>query len=224
MFAGRPIIGLIGGIGAGKSHVARLFEAAGCCRIASDEMVRAAYTHPDVKRAVVERFGLEVLDDGGRIDRKKVADIVFRDPSQRQWLEGLLHPVANDARMQLMEQAARDDRVVAYIWDSPLLIEAGLDELCDAVVYVDAPLKDRVRRVSERGWDAAELARRENAQMPLDKKRQRADHVLSNLDSSPATAQDVSRLLNQILGRSAGSRECCSGVCSSSPTGQCGCA
>ena len=224
MFAGRPIIGLIGGVGAGKSHVARLFEAAGCCRIASDEMVRAAYTHPDVKREVVGRFGTEVLDEGGRVDRKKVADIVFHEPAQRQWLEGLLHPVANRARVELMEQAARDDRVIAYVWDSPLLLEAGLDELCDAVVYVDAPLEDRLRRVAERGWDAAELARRESAQMPLDKKRQRADHVLGNSDTSPATAQDVSRLLNQILGCCAGEAGCCGGVCSPSPAGPCGCA
>lgn len=215
MFACRPIIGLVGGIGAGKSHVARLFEAAGCCRIASDEMVRAAYTHPEVKRAVVERFGTGVLDEGGRVDRKFIADIVFREESERQWLENLLHPVANRARVELMEQAAKDPRVVGYVWDSPLLQEVGLDRLCDVVVFVDASYEDRLGRVAARGWDAAELDRREKVQMPLDRKRQKADYVLSNADADPATAEHVSALLSQILQRAGTGTQCCCGKCAS---------
>lgn len=216
LFVGRPIIGLVGGIGAGKSHVAGLFEAAGCCRIASDEMVRAAYTHPAVKRAVVERFGEPVLDEGGRIDRRRIADIVFRNAADRKWLEALLHPVANQARLRLMEQAAKDPRILAYVWDSPLLLEAGLDDLCDAVVYVDAPREDRLRRVAQRGWDAAELDRREKVQLPLDKKRQKAEYHLRNADAAPASAGDVNALLSQILERAGNSTpQCCGGSCAS---------
>lgn len=216
MFAGRPIIGLVGGIGAGKSHVAALFEAAGCCRIASDEMVRAAYTHPAVKRAVVERFGDRVLDEAGRIDRQRIADIVFRNAADRKWLEALLHPVANQARLHLMEQAAKDPAILAYVWDSPLLLEAGLDELCDAVVFVDAPGEDRLRRVAQRGWDAAELDRREKVQLPLDKKRQKADYYLRNADAAPTDDDDVNALLRQILERAGNSTpQCCGGSCAS---------
>ena len=201
MFAGRPIIGIVGGIGAGKSHVARLFEQAGCCRIASDEMVRAAYTHPAVKRAVAERFGAEVIDETGQVDRRRISDIVFRDAAQRKWLEALLHPVANQARVEVMEQAARDPSIVAYVWDSPLLLETGLDELCDTVVFVDAPRADRVRRVAERGWGEQELDRRENVQMPLDKKGAKAEYHLLNADASPATAEGVAAMLKEILKR-----------------------
>lgn len=204
MFAGRPIIGIAGGIGAGKSHVARLLERAGCCRIASDEMVRAAYTHPAVKRAVVERFGERVLDEGGRIDRKVIADIVFRNAAERQWLEALLHPVANQARVELMDQASRDPQVLAYVWDSPLLLEAKLNELCDTVVFVDAPRSDRLGRVAERGWDDAELDRREKVQMPLDKKRAMADYQMCNAESDPATPEKVAALLEEILDRFTG--------------------
>ena len=164
-------------------------------------MVRAAYTHPAVKRAVVERFGEGVMDEAGRIDRRRVSDIVFRDAGQRKWLEELLHPVANKARVELMEQASRDPAVLAYVWDSPLLLEAGLDALCDTVVYVDAPRADRLRRVAERGWDEAELDRREIVQMPLDKKREKAEYHLLNADASPATAGTVAAMLKEILER-----------------------
>ena len=185
-------------------------------------MVRAAYTHPAVKRAVVERFGEQVLGEAGGIDRRRIADIVFRNIQERKWLEALLHPVANQARLEVMERAARDPAIVAFIWDSPLLLEAGLEELCDAVVFVDAPLADRLRRVSDRGWDAAELERRENVQMPLDKKRGKADYHLVNADANPAKAGAVAAMLKEILNRfAAACAGSCGGACG--PTCACGC-
>ena len=199
MFAGKPIIGLAGGIGAGKSHVAKLFEAAGCCRIASDEMIRAAYTHPAVKKAVLERFGERVFDAAGRVDRKAVADVVFRNADERIWLEKLLHPVANEARLRVMQGAADDAKVVAFVWDSPLLFETKLDELCDVTLFVDAPRSDRLRRVAGRGWGPGELDRREKVQLPLDNKRERADDVVCNADAEPVTAARVADLLERIL-------------------------
>ena len=199
MFAGRPIIGLAGGIGAGKSTVARLLGQLGCCVIASDEMVSAAYTHPAVKRAVAERFGEEVLTPAGQVDRRMIAGIVFRDTEQRQWLEKLLHPVANQARMQVMEQAANDPGIVAYVWDSPLLFEARLDELCDTVIFVDAPEADRLARVAGRGWDEGELKRREAVQLGLPEKRRRSGYVVSNSSVNPATLEGVRGVLEEIL-------------------------
>ena len=199
MFAGKPIIGLAGGIGAGKSFVAKLLEAAGCCRIASDEMVRAAYTHPAVRRAVADRFGDRVLDPAGRVDRKVIADIVFRNADERVWLEKLLHPVANQARLAVMEQSAGDEGVVAYVWDSPLLFETKLNELCDVTLFVDAPRADRLMRVATRGWGGSELSRRENVQMPLDKKRDQADYRLCNAEADPATPERVADLLDEVL-------------------------
>jgi dephospho-CoA kinase len=215
MFAQRPIIGLAGGIGAGKSHVAKLFEQAGCCRVDSDEMVHAAYTHPDVKRQVLARFGDGVLDPTGRIDRKKLGPIVFADFEARRWLEELLHPVANAARVEVMSQAATDGKVSAYVWDSPLLFETRLDELCDVKVFVDAPRADRLARVEERGWDEAELTRRERAQMPPEEKRERCDFTLMNGGTDATTAEEVADLLRRIVANSQpASGGCCGGRCS----------
>lgn len=208
---------MAGGIGAGKSTVARLFEQAGCCLIASDQMIAAAYTHPAVKRAVVERFGEEVLNPAGQIDRGRIADIVFRDADQRVWLEKLLHPVANQARIQVMEQAANDPAVLAYVWDSPLLFEARLDELCDAVVFVEASAAERKERVGSRGWAAGELERREGVQLPLEEKRSRSGYVIENTHKSPATVDDVKDVLSEILERSGAGTSCDPGGC-----GHCG--
>ena len=226
MFAGRPIIGLAGGIGSGKSHVARLLEAAGCCRVDSDEMVRVAYTHPQVKQAVVERFGPDVLDPAGQVDRKVLAGIVFRDAAQRQFLEKLLHPVANRARVEVMERAAYDPAIRAYVWDSPLLFETNLNELCDEVWFIDAPRANRAARVQSRGWDEGELDRRERVQWTVEQKRDASTRTIMNSEAEPATAASLALILEEVAPEPAG---CCGseGACGSgcqSSSGGCGCA
>ena len=193
MYDQKPIIGLAGGIGAGKSFVGSLLAEMGCAVIASDKLVAAAYTHPAVKRTLGEWYGEGVFDARGRIDRRAVADRVFRDAGQRGRLEQLLHPIVGEARLSLMRSAAADAAVVACVWDSPLLFETKLDEACDAVIFVDAPAEVRRRRVAEsRGWAAGELDRREKLQMPLDIKRDRADHVVANAGDG-ASAREVVR-------------------------------
>ena len=181
MYDGKPIIGLAGGIGAGKSHVARALGRLGCAVIASDALVAAAYTHPAVKRQLHDWYGDAIFDGLGRVDKRAVAGRVFADAAQRERLEKLLHPVVNEARVELMRRAAADPAVAAYVWDSPLLFETGLDARCDAVIFVDAPRDVRLARVREtRGWDAAELDRRERVQTPLDDKRARATDMVDN--------------------------------------------
>ena len=219
MFALRPIIGLVGGVGAGKSSVAKLFGQAGCCVVDSDELVRVAYTHPAVKRAIVDHFGGDYLDQRGEVDRPALARLVFRQPEQRRFLEELIHPIVNKARVEIMDAGARDEATIAYVWDSPLLMETRLDRLCDTVVFVDAPEADRARRVLGRGWDAGELSRREKAQIALDIKRDRADHVLNNGDASPADAEAVAVVLKTIMDGVSPRQGCCGGGC-----GPAGCA
>src|ERR1051325_3109742 len=119
MFAGKPIIGIVGGIGSGKSFVARLFGELGCLVINSDEQVTRAYESPEVRRTLRSWWGKEVFDGLGNIDRKAIGRRVFHDADERKRLEELLHPIVARMRATQMMQAADDRDILAYVWDTP---------------------------------------------------------------------------------------------------------
>src|SRR3954468_17566548 len=158
----KPIIGIAGGIGSGKSFVAQLFGELGCLVISSDDQVRDAYRDPRVVAMLRQWWGDEVLTAAGEVNKRVVAAKIFGQPLERERLEQLLHPMVNAARERVMSAASDNPNVVAFVWDTPLLFETGLNEKCDAVVFVEAPETVRQARVqASRGWDAGELLRRE---------------------------------------------------------------
>ena len=190
-----PVLGLTGGIGAGKSTVAQAFAAEGCVVAESDHLARQAFNDPDIRRRLLAWWGDRVRSCEGLraapdsvpppVDRRKVAEIVFSSPEERHRLEGLIHPWIAHRRAELFAAAPAGTR--ALVIDAPLLLEVGLDRECDRVVFVDTPEPVRQARVqASRGWNPAELARREAAQWPLDRKRASADHVIRN-DGDPAS-------------------------------------
>jgi dephospho-CoA kinase len=197
---GTPIlIGLAGGIGAGKSAVARLLASLGCIVLDSDKDAKEALDRPDVREQLISWWGGQVLGPDGRIDRKAVADIIFNDPAQRRRLEGLVHPIVRIRREQAIKRAAAAG-ARAVVVDAPLLFEAGVDAECDTVIFVEAPREQRLSRVrSSRGWDEAELKRREAGQLPLSEKRARSAHVIENTGSPDELARAVRRTLERIL-------------------------
>lgn len=194
----KPIIGLAGGIGSGKSTVARMLGELGCVVADSDATARAALHDPAIRRRIVDRWGADVLDGGGEIDRSKLAGIVFADSTQRKALETIMHPWIEARRRELFAAAPGD--APALVIDAPLLFEAGLDAECDTVIFVDAPREVRLERVkAARGWDEAELKRREESQLPLDEKRRRADDILINNGDVGELHELVCRALRRIV-------------------------
>src|SRR5947207_8682351 len=204
MFSGKPIIGIASGIGSRKSTVAKLLAEMRCMVINSDDMVREAYKDSIVKQTLKQWWGKLVFDPSGEVDRSAVARKIFTYPSEKQRLERLIHPLVNERREKLMNAAADDPNIVAFVWDTPLLIETELNKLCDAVIFVEASPQDRLSRLSSRGWDADELQRRENSQLPLDRKRQIADYVVSNTAGVGEAREQVRDVLSRIL---AGNRQ-----------------
>jgi dephospho-CoA kinase len=196
-FKGKPVIGLAGGIGAGKSTVARILRELGCAVVNSDDLAREALRDPDIKRELVKWWGQNVLDATGEIDRSTVAHVVFADPAERKRLEALTHPWIEERRREHFAEAERS--TCAYVIDAPLLFEAGVDQECDAVIFVDAPRKLRLERLMrDRGWSEEELNRRESSQLSLDEKRSRADYVVENTGDLAALAEGVGKVLKTI--------------------------
>lgn len=219
------IIGLAGGIGSGKSHVAKVFAGLGsprCMVIDSDRLAREALDRPEVRAQLVQWWGEGVLRDasdtgtsatggsgreaGSRvIDRAKVAAIVFDKPQERQRLEGLIHPLIRQSREEMIASALKTEAPPEFVLvDAPLLFETGLDRECDAVVFVDAPRSVRLDRVrSTRGWSEAELARREASQWSVDEKRSKAAHVVDNGPNAPDLREQARSIL-RMIGEQAG--------------------
>lgn len=195
----KPVIGLLGGPGAGKSAVARAFAEQGCGVIDADALAAAILAQPQSVAAVRQWWGESVVGPDGRPDREVIASIVFEDPAQLGLLEGLLHPRVHAERERLRDRMFADRSVVAVVEDCPLLIESGIATGCDALVFVDAPFEQRLARVRRtRGWDRSELQRRQDRQLSLDTKRSRADHVIDSRDGADLRSQSRI-LLNEIL-------------------------
>ncbi|MBX9736709.1 MAG: dephospho-CoA kinase [Phycisphaerales bacterium] len=197
-------IGLTGGIGAGKSAVASAFATLGCMVSDSDAGARAALRSAAVIAELVKWWGEQILGPDGTPDRQAIARIVFNDASERARLEGLIHPILHREREEHARRAAAIG-APALIVDAPLLLEAGLDRECDAVVFVDTPRDVRLARVSAtRGWDGAELDRREAAQLPLEEKRRRSGYVIENRGDREALVEAARRVLVAVRGTTGG--------------------
>lgn len=202
MFSGKPIIGLTGGIASGKSFVAGLFAELGCVVSDADAQVRAAYDDPAVRQSLRGWWGDQVFKADGSVDRAAIARRVFSDPAERARIEALLHPIVDAARQRQMTISATLPLTIAFVWDTPLLFEVGLNRQCDAVVFVDAPFQTRLERVRKsRRWDQAELLRRENLQWPLDRKREISDYMIRNTADADEARSQVRLILSRILER-----------------------
>ncbi len=196
----KPVIGIIGGIGSGKSMVSRLLAGEGCGGIDSDAASHEIIETAGVKKALVEWLGREVLRADGTVDRKAVARHVFGDAGGVARLNGMIHPEVARRREEWMAVYMADPAVRAVVWDTPLLVEAGLAQACDAVIFVGVSEEIRQKRVQEkRGWGAQELAKREKLQIPLDKKAAIADYCVDNSGDEAATLSQVQRVLSQLF-------------------------
>lgn len=178
------VVGLIGGIGSGKSTLARwLGEQLGAPVIDADEAGHRALTREDVRQKIRDSFGPEVFDEDGAVSRARLAERVFGAAESRQELrnrlEQIVHPVICEEIERALARVSQSSELV--LLDAAVLLEAGWNGICDAVVFVDAPRAVRAERVrASRQWSADELAQREASQWPLERKQQSADVIIDN--------------------------------------------
>jgi dephospho-CoA kinase len=173
----RPLaVAITGGIGAGKSTALECFRRHGAATVSSDEIVHHLLaTDPEVKRALVERLGDEILGEDGTPDRERIAFRVFKDRDALDFLEKLLHPLVSREYMTWREQlAALPNPPEVCVTEVPLLYEAGAETRFDKVVVVTAPTK--LREARRGGWTDD----RESRLVPDREKVKRADFTYVN--------------------------------------------
>ena len=189
------VVGLLGGIGSGKSAVAALFQEFGARTVDADRIGHSVLEEPAIRKTLVAWWGPGILEKG-RVDRAAVARRVFASPGATRKLNRLVHP---RIRKELAREISRGSRRSGVlVVDAALLLETGSDAACDVLVFVDAPAADRRRRIARRGWTAAEWRRRERTQWPLPRKRARADYVIDNGGPRAATRKQVESILQEI--------------------------
>lgn len=184
----RPLVlGILGGIASGKSAVARLLAGPEGLVLSADAIAHEVLDSSAVQARVRARFGPTAIGPDGKVDRAVLARAVFAPEggaALRAELESWTHPLVR-VRINERLEAARLAHVPRVVLDVPLLLENdaehGLAQRCDVLVFVDVPDAERERRARrERGWAPGEVARREATQLPLDEKKRRAHHVLTN--------------------------------------------
>jgi len=186
------VIGLLGGVASGKSTVARLMARRGVLHVDADALAREVVEQPAILAALAERFGADVLDGAGRLDRALLADRAFATPEGTEALNALVHPAVRD-RIAAALDAASDRPVVL---DVPLLLESPLADRVTHWVFLETSEAVRDDRAADRDWAPDERARRESRQASLARKRSAADHVLEN----NGEIEDLGRRVDALLG------------------------
>jgi dephospho-CoA kinase len=185
------VLGLLGGVASGKSTVATLLARRGYLHLDADALARQAVERPEIRSALAARFGSDLHDGEGGLDRALLADRAFRDPAATADLNAIVHPWVRDRLVEGLDGAGPRPVVL----DVPLLMESPLAERVDTWVLVEAPEAARDARAASRGWSPGERARREARQADLVAKRRRADRVLEN----SGTIEDLERRLEVLL-------------------------
>ncbi len=198
----KPIIGILGGVGSGKSAVAAEFAKLGCAVIDADKIAHKLLDKKDLRKRIVARFGRGILDSKGKISRRKLAKIVFADAGKIAALNKLIHPLVLKEVTKLIKKAnghlgCRQTRVKAIVLDMPLLLEVGWEKRCDKLVFVKCSRKIRVKRAK---MILGELKNREKFQISLDKKKVIADNTIDNNSGFPALAGQVTDIFSSMMG------------------------
>lgn len=205
-FTGLPVIGLVGGIGSGKSAVARSLAARqNLVVIDADAIGHAVLGQADVKKQIKNRFGEDVFNERGEIDRSQLAKRVFGTGADskraREDLNRIVHPSIGDKIHQQIrhaqEIALREPGTIqGVLLDAAILLETGWADMCDAIVFVEASDDVREKRVREtRGWNPADWKKREESQLSLEAKRNAADATINNSQDLDLAVEELKQFL-----------------------------
>jgi len=198
----KPIIGIIGGVGSGKSTVAAEFVKLGCKVVDADKIAHDLLEKKAEKEKIVGLFDQAILDSAGKIDHKKLADVIFADADKLSSLNKIIHPLVLGRAEELIKQYNSQNEVKAIVLDMPLLVEVGWAKRCDKLIFVDCKRQLRVDRAKKMGvFDENQLKIRENFQISLDNKANLTDNIIDNNSDFSALARQVTDIFSYIMGK-----------------------
>jgi len=196
----KPVIGILGGIGSGKSTTAAEFEKLGCGLIDADKIAHQLLDEPDIKKKVTEAFGSSILNKDNKIDRKKLADIVFADRAKLEQLNNIIHPAVLERAEQLIEEFNSRPEIKAIVLDMPLLVEVGWEKRCEKLIFIDCKEQIRAERSKKTHlFDENKLKIRENFQISLDKKQGIAENTIDNNSELSSLKKQVAEIFSNIV-------------------------
>ena len=195
----KPIIGVLGGIGSGKSTVAAEFAKLGCKVIDADKIAHGLLKRKTVKEKIVGLFGEDVLDSSGRIAHKKLAGVVFASDDKLASLNRVIHPLVLARAEELIEQYNSQNQVKAIVLDMPLLVEVGWAKRCDRLIFVDCEQKTRAERAKKKDFGKNQIKIREKFQISLDNKASLADNTVENNSDFSAMVRQVADIFSDIM-------------------------
>ncbi|MHB8573122.1 MAG: dephospho-CoA kinase [Candidatus Dormibacteria bacterium] len=192
------ILGLTGGMGSGKSTVGRMLAALGAELVDTDQLAReAVLPGTPALAALVAEFGREVLLPDGSLDRRRLAEVAFRDPTHTERLNAITHPEVRRLFRERMSVLAAAGAEVVVV-EVPLLYEVGFDQLVESVIVVTTDDTTQAARLAAAGFSLEDARRRIAAQMPLSEKVARAGHVIDNSGDLTATESQVRELWERL--------------------------
>lgn len=189
------IVGLTGGIGSGKSVVAKILEVLDCKIYNSDDRAKAVYFIPEIKNKVIDLLGEKTYITPNEIDKKYISEKIFSDPNLLQQLNQIIHPaVKHDFELFVSRQNPKD----IIIKESAILFETGIYKTAESNILVIAPRQIKTSRIIQRnGLSAEEIESRMNQQWADEKKIPLANHIIYN-DEKQALIPQVLQVFNQI--------------------------
>ena len=189
-------LGLTGGIGSGKSTAARMFADLGATVIDADAIAKEVLEPGQLGyESIVNKFGDEILDSSGNVDRSALAAKVFENSAELKELEGIVHPAVASKVLEIRESLPAG---ITVIYDTPLLVEKKLQDQFDQVVVVLAPEPLRTQRLIDRGLAERDIAARMSKQASDDQRREVANFVIDNVGSLAQLRAQVQNVWNQI--------------------------
>jgi len=191
-----PVIGIIGGIGSGKTSIAKaLGQIMSVCLLDADLAGHEVLKQPETKEILKNTFSQEIFDPSGEVDRSELAQLVFGKEENchraLQQLNEITHPRIHKYLEEQLSEIQRKEACEITILDAALLLEAGWSESCDAIVYLEVPEQIRLRRVQKRGWSEQQFRDREASQLPLHIKSEKSDVSISNGGDIEVAAQKL---------------------------------